>query len=123
MRALLLTFLSSPFHPLFRWIAAAGNVKLLQTLLTQGHGWTRGYAAAAIVECVKVLSDATSGSNSSSNGGNVPTQDVAAILTAIFEVLNDDKVSDLAASCLGFALRFIFTSRTKLCITGFSQHR
>jgi hypothetical protein len=110
VRALLLTFRSPPFHPLLRWIAAAGNVKLLQTLLTQGQGWARGYAAAAIVECVKVLSDATSGSNSSSSGGNVPTQDVAAILTAIFEVLNDEKVTGLTANCLGFVLPFICTS-------------
>ncbi len=110
MRRLLLAFPSPPFHPLLRWIAAAGNAKLLQTFLTQGQGWARGYAAAAIVECVKVLSDATSGSNSSSSSGaNGPTQDVAAILTAIFEVLNDEKVTELAASRMRVVLQFIFT--------------
>ena len=82
----------SLFNTISRWVAAAGNVKLLQTLLAQGQGWARGYAAAALVECIKVISDGTTGSSASSSGVTDSPKDVAAILAPIFEVLIEDKV-------------------------------
>ncbi len=67
-------------------------MKLLQTLLIQGHGWARGYAAAAVVECIKVLSQVSATGSGSVNGGSGTAKDVAAILSAMFDVLIDEKV-------------------------------
>jgi hypothetical protein len=78
-------FLQSPIRVL-RWFATAGDVKLLQSLMMHGQGWARGYAAAAVVECIVVLND---GKGSVSSSG---TKDAAAILSNFFEVLVDEKV-------------------------------
>ena len=103
----------------FRWFAATGDTKLLQTLLIQGQGWVRGYAAAALVECIKVLSGAGSssssgsggnssgGGGSSSSGSSGTSKDVAAILLALFEVFTDDKVPSCCRLCCGYLFRLL----------------
>ena len=77
---------------IFRWFAAAGDTKLLQALLVQGHGWARGYASAALVECITIISDGTVTGGSGASGGGGGFKDVAAILSATFDVLIDEKV-------------------------------
>ena len=89
---LILIYFGSPLIHIFRWFAAAGDVKLLQALLVQGQGWARGYAAAAVVECIKALSQVSATGGGSSSGVSDTTKDVAAILSAMFEVLIDEKV-------------------------------
>jgi hypothetical protein len=76
---------------------------LLQNILIQGQGWARGYAAAALVECIKVLSD---GSTSSSSSTGSTSKDVSAILTAIFDVLIDEKVPSSARRAMAAAAVF-----------------
>ncbi len=76
-----------------RWFSVAGDVKLLQTLLIQGQGWVRGYAAAALVECIKTMSGSGVSVASCSNGSG---KDVDAVLSSLFDVFVDEKASDHA---------------------------
>ncbi len=98
-------------------------MKMLQNLLVQGQGWARGYAAAAVVECIKVLSEVPATGNMNSSGGNSTTKDVAAILSTMFEVLIDDKVPCSLQPAVLRLLNLLHLSLSRLFLNTFQVSR